>query len=83
MAVLTDPDRFAVWRDFMQENTAPFGALTKHDLRNAVNAIDQWLQDNAAALNAAIPQPARAQLTTVQKSQLLTAVVRKRYLSGA
>lgn len=82
MAILTDADRFAVWSDYMRENAAPFGALTKADLRAAVDAIDQWVSDNAASLNSAIPQPARGALAPAQKAQLLTAVVRKRFVKG-
>ena len=58
MAVLSDNDRAATWAELMQEWSSarePVG-LTKADLRAAVNAIDTWLNDNAAAANAAIPQ---------------------------
>ena len=85
MALLTDGDRFDIWAEFMRDRSAahdPFGALTKVDLRAAVNAIDQWVSDNAASFNTAIPQPARAQLTTSQKALLLRFVVAKRFDSG-
>lgn len=85
MAVLADPDRAIVWRDFMAERSAAkdvFGALTKAELRAAVNALDQWVSDNGAAINSAIPQPARAVLTTQQKALLMQFVISKRYLSG-
>lgn len=86
MAVLSDNDRAIVNKDFQEQCSAEkqaFGVLTKHDVRAAVNAIDTWLNDNAAAANAAIPQPARAQLTTVQKAILLTRVVHRRYIAGS
>jgi hypothetical protein len=82
MAALPDNERFVVWQDFMETNTEGF-ALTKGDIRAAVNAIDDFLVTNATALNSAIPQPARAALSTTQKALLLTAVVRQRYLTGA
>jgi hypothetical protein len=68
----------------MQEwsNSGETVALTKADLRAAVNAIDTWLDSNASALNAALPQPARGALTTAQKAQLLQFVVARRYLTG-
>jgi hypothetical protein len=53
--------------------------LTKADLRAAVDAIDQWADDNAAAFNVAIPLPARTALTAKQKAQLLFYVVRRRF----
>lgn len=85
MAVLSDSDRLAAAGDFMsdlsRERQAVAG-LTKADLRAAFNALDQFLSDNATAINNAIPQPARANLTTEQKARLLKAVITKRYLSG-
>lgn len=82
MAILTDQDRADVNADFQRTETGAFGAILKADLRAAVNAIDQWVSDNAAAFNTAIPQPARAKLTASQKARLLAAVVLKRYQKG-
>ena len=82
MAVLSDPDRVTVWAKFMQDTSAAretFGAMSKVDLRAAVNAIDVWVDANAAAFNSAIPQPARGVLTAKQKAWLLMAVVNKRF----
>ena len=81
MAVMNEQGRFETWREYMQENMEGF-ALTKGDVRAAVDAVDLFLSDNAAAMNQAIPLPARTALSTTQKALLLTAVVRKRYLSG-
>lgn len=84
MAVLPDADRAALWADFMRDRSAARDALglTKADLRAAVNALDDFLHNNAAAVNSAIPLPARTALTTAQKALLLQYVVSKRYLSG-
>lgn len=85
MAILADADRFEVWAEFMRERSQvqdAFGSLTKQELRLAVNAIDQWVSDNATAFNTAIPQPARAQLTAPQKALLLRFVVAKRFEKG-
>lgn len=79
MAVLVDADRAGVRNRFMRENTSPLGAVTKVNLRAAVDAIDQWVDDNATAFNTAIPQPARAQLTAKQKAALLFYVVTRRF----
>jgi hypothetical protein len=81
MAVLSDNDRFDTWAEYMHTNSEGF-TLSKADVRAAVNAVDDFLVANATALNTAIPQPARGALSTAQKALLLTAVVRKRYLSG-
>lgn len=84
MAVLPDADRKTIWSEFMSELSSERGALgvTKADLRAAFDALDDFMNTNATAINTAIPQPARAALTTAQKARLLMFVVRKRYLSG-
>ena len=81
MAVLSDADRRAAWAEFMQAESVSRNtmALTKADLRAAIDAIDDWVEANAAAFNAAIPQPARGALTTRQKAMALDAVVRARF----
>ena len=85
MAVLTDSDRIECAAEFMRElsNIRESLNLTKPDVRAAVSALDQFLSDNAAAVNAAIPLPARTNLTTAQKARMLTFVIRQRYLKGA
>ena len=84
MALLSEADRVSLWAEYMRDRSAARDALegvTKVDLRAAVDAMDSWLHTNAAALNAAIPQPARGALTLRQKALLLQFVVARRYLS--
>lgn len=86
MAVLSDADRALCYSAFIQEIGSlrePFNGITKTDLRAAVNALDDFLVTNAATINAAIPQPARASLTTAQKARLLRWVVYYRFIKGA
>lgn len=80
MAILSDPNRVAVWGEFMRtpEPAETFG-LVKADLRAAVNAIDDWVDLNAAAFNVAIPLPARTALTARQKARLFVAVLQRRF----
>jgi hypothetical protein len=86
MAVLTDEQRAEEWAAFMSDvsgNQEVFGMLTKADIRAAVNALDDYLHTNAAAINQTLPEPARTELTTPQKARLLMRVVARRYLVGA
>lgn len=85
MASLPDQDRFETWAEFMAELSASREsvAITKTDLRSAIDAIDAWVDANAASFNSAIPQPARGALTATQKAKLLLFVVRKRFEKGA
>ena len=79
MALLSEPIRVQVWEKFMREN-AESVSITRQDLRLAVNAVDDWLEANAVAANAAIPQPARAALSASQKAAILMYVTARRYL---
>lgn len=78
MAVLADAVRLALWAEFMRLNTEPV-SISKVDLRAAVNAIDDFLDTNASALNTAIPQPARGALSTAQKARLTMLVTAHRF----
>ncbi len=61
MAVLSDSARAAVWADLMRLPRTETGAwaVTKTDLRAAVNAADDWTDANLSSFTAAIPEPVR------------------------
>lgn len=82
MAVLSDNDRTTVCTLFMRKEAnvnGGAGVVTKAELQAAVNAVDSWVDSNAASFNAAIPQPARGALSAAQKAALLQYVVQKRF----
>src|SRR6185436_13164152 len=76
MAVLSDPDRVALWAKLMQDASASRTPLPllKAELRAAVDAADAWADANAAAYNTA-----RTALTTKQKALLLMYVIERRW----
>ena len=85
MAVLTDQQRREAWVTFMQHvstNRDPC-AVTKADLRAAFDAIDDFFEANKAAINNALPEPAKSGLTTAQKALVLALVLRVRFDVGA
>jgi hypothetical protein len=55
-----------------------FPALTKPELRAALDACDDWIEANAASFNSALPQPARGALTAPQKTYLFCYVAMRR-----
>lgn len=85
MAALPDQERAGASGDWQADMSRRHEncSINRPALRAAVDAMDTWLDSNAAALNAAIPQPARANLTTSQKALMLTLVIQRRYLTGA
>jgi len=84
MTVLSDPDRADICANIQRDPlVGTWGAVTKTDLRAAINAADDWANTNAAAFNAALPQPARGALTAGQKARLLQHVIDKRFTAGS
>ena len=81
MAALSDVNRIALRSLFAQEasNNWEVIAMSKNELKAAVDAIDQWVEDNQGGFNSAIPLPARTALTAKQKVQLFFYVVKKRW----
>jgi hypothetical protein len=54
--------------------------ILKADLRAGVDALDTWLNSNAATINSTLPTPARTGLTTPQKAVLFSGVQIARYI---
>lgn len=82
MAVLPTADRQRLWGDLMEglsSRREGVGTLTKTDLRAAVDAMDSWIDANAASFNSAIPLPARTALTAKQKVAIFMAIVKRRW----
>lgn len=85
MALLSNGARQLAQTAFVQELMEMHETIgvTKADLAAAVAGLDSYLDTNAAAINQAIPQPARGALTVKQKARLLMYVIRQRYLAEA
>lgn len=81
MPLLSADDRAGLRADLakaLSRDREPI-AVTKAEVLAAVNAMDQWVDDNAASFNQAIPEPARSALTANQKARLLAFIVRRRW----
>ena len=79
---LTDEQKQALYDKFIEfgkENRGPLGNFGKQDLKDAIRAIDQWVEDNQVSYNSAIPLPCRTELTQKQKVILLMYVVNRRW----
>lgn len=65
------------WTRLVDQNLVKDGpvALSKTNLTAAATAVQAFLWANRAAINAAIPEPAKTALTTDQKLALLAVVV--------
>jgi hypothetical protein len=86
MPALTQTERTRIGAKFQEDASLtrePLGAVLKADIQAAVAAADDWLVANLASFNNALPQPARAALTTTQKARLLVFVIERRYETGA
>lgn len=81
MAVLSQAERDRVRRWFMRAASQAAEPLnvSKAQLTAAVDAADQWADDNAAAYNSALPAAFRNNATASQKALLLAYVILRRY----
>ncbi len=81
MAILTDTERLDVWAKYMRSlsRIAESLGLSKIELRDAVNATDEWVDANASSYNSALPIEARTNMTVMQKAKLLLFIVDRRF----
>lgn len=85
MAVLSDEDRAELTAEILRDLSRGREPLNsdKAQARAVVNAIDDFLNTNAIAMNNAIPQPQRANYTTSQKARFYAGTIAKRWVKGA
>lgn len=81
MAIMTSSQRADCWLKIMRSLNNGV-AVIKPELRAAVDATDQWISDNAASFNSALPVEARTKLTARQKAHLLAVVLESRFREG-
>jgi len=81
MATLSAADLLKAYSDYVARLPSERGPIpaSKAETRAMFTAIDQYMSDNEAAMNAAIPQPARSVFGTKQKALALMCVVARRY----
>lgn len=81
MAILSEPDRTKLRSLFTTELSRDFEpiSLSKAEIKATIDAIDDWIDSNMASFNAALPQPARSELTARQKARLFFFVVNRRW----
>lgn len=78
MAVLAEGDRQSVWARFMREFLGSACALTKAEIRAAVDSTDDWIDGNTIQYNNSLPVAAKNNLTATQKTLLFVAVALRR-----
>ena len=85
MAEMNATDRQLCMDEYMRvisARTEAFG-IDKPALLAAVVALDTFLNDNAVAVNNSLPEPAKSTLSTSQKAEILSLVIKWRYIVGA
>lgn len=78
MAVLDDTNRGLVRNHFMRVVGTLLPSILKSDVRAAVDATDQWIEDNSAAFNTALPVTFRTNASLTQKTLLFCFVAMRR-----
>lgn len=85
MATLTSEQRREAWREWM-DSASRLGiecAITKAELRAAFDDVDTFFENNKAAINNALPEPAKSALSPQSKALMLAILLRVRYDVGA
>ena len=84
MATLPSIDRQCIWRGLMRywSNNRTLILLTKAEIMSAVNATDDWIDQNQLNYNNALPSVAREGLTGEQKTLLFCVVALARVSIG-
>lgn len=77
MAVLNETERAGLWALLMEAGLIPPGVL-KADIRAAVDATDDFIENNGATINSALPQPYRGAASASQKAILFGLVAMRR-----
>lgn len=77
MALLDATARFRTMAQWMRENVEA-SSFTKDELSAAVDAVDQWVEDNQTSYNTALPAGFRTKASLTQKTMLLAFVLWRR-----
>lgn len=78
MAVLDAANRLATAAQLMRGALGAVSNVTKLDVRAAVNATDQWIEDNSASFSTALPAAFRTNASLGQKTLLFCYVAMRR-----
>ena len=84
MTDLTLEQRQQIWRGLMRylSRNQTVIPVTKPELQAAINALDTWVDANAAAINTALPEPFKSAADNDLKALLLVVVVAARHNVG-
>lgn len=80
MALLDETNRQRIWRGVMRywSRLLEGTDFSKSELRAAVDATDQWIEDNQTSFNNSLPAAFRTSATQAQKTLLFCAVAAMR-----
>lgn len=80
MALLDSANRLQVFALIMRHwsDLREACSFTKAELSAAVDATDQWIEDNSASFNTALPLAFRTKATALQKTILFCKVALRR-----
>lgn len=78
MALLDATNRFRVFAQAMRDMPGVLTGVTKTQLQSAVDATDQWIEDNQTSYNNALPAAVKNNATLVQKTFLFCYVAMRR-----
>ncbi len=75
---LDETGRSRTFAQLMRNWPGSLGGVTKVQLRDAVNATDDWIDANQSSFNSALPVPFRTNASLAQKTFLFCYVAMRR-----
>lgn len=80
---LSETERQNASSEFQRDESREHETISglKSQVRQLIDALDDYLDANQVAINQSIPQPARNLFTQRQKARALIYIVEKRYLN--
>lgn len=81
MAVLTDEDRKAIFEELEDELSSENVPVTfgRPEGRDAINNVDQWIEDNFVAFNNILPAKVKNSLNTKWKIRLFEKIIDRKW----
>jgi len=72
MALLDETDRQRIWRGLMRYWSKLFEVIpmSSTELEEAIDATDEWIDDNQGSYNTALPNPFKTNATAEKKTLL-------------
>ncbi|KKK78140.1 hypothetical protein LCGC14_2846550 [marine sediment metagenome] len=81
MTLLTEENKQKVFVEIEDELSSEFVSVSfgRPDGRDAIDVVDQWVEDNFTSFNNVLPAEVKSSLSTKWKIKLLEKIIKRRW----